>query len=535
LARFDGKTWRVYNTANSPLPNDDNTGLAIDEQGNLWIGTEGGTLTKFDGENWAVYGPPTSAPQLASPSFDVLGNLWIGSWGGGLVKFDGVDNWTVYNTGNSGLPNNRAWATVFDRQGNLWIGTYGGGVAKFDGVEDWTVYNTFNSGLPHNDAAVGSGTLAVDGQGNVWIGTFGGGLAKFDGENWTVYNTSNSGLPDNSVYSLAIGAQGSVWIGTFDGGLAKFDGENWTVYNTSNSGLPDNRVYSLAIDAQGSVWIGTESGGLAVYRPQPTVDFNGDRIVDCADMCMMIDHWHTDEPLYDIAPRPFGDGIVDARDLAMLSEYLFEDYRMLSHWKLDETEGDIAYDSAGGNDGTVYGGPVWQPADGKVDGALQLDGMDDYISTPFILDAGAGVLSTFAWIKAGTPGQVIISQADQTIGRGFRAGSTWLGSDPSDGKLITGLMDTLFGPLESDYVITDDQWHHVGLVYDLTGFHRHLYVDGAPVAEDANPVGGVASSGGLYIGAGQDLDAASFFSGLIDDVRIYNQALSPEDIEGMAH
>jgi hypothetical protein len=277
-------------------------------------------------------------------------------------------------------------------------------------------------------------------------------------------------------------------------------------------------------------------GGFDIWMApiDPVVDFNGDGIVDCADMCIMVDHWGEDYSLCDIGPTPFGDGIVDVQDLIALSKHLFEDYRMLVHWKLDEAEGDIAYDSAGGNDGTVYGGPVWQPADGKVDGALQFDGIDDYISTPFILDVAAGAFSTFAWIKADTPGQVIISQADRTIGRGCRAGSTWLGSDPSGGRLMTGLMGTLFGPLESDSVITDGQWHHVGLVYDFDALHRHLYVDGAQVAEDANPVGGVYSDGGLYIGAGQDLDAASFFFGLIDDVRIYPLALSAEEIEALA-
>ena len=56
----------------------------------------------------------------------------------------------------------------------------------------------------------------------------------------------------------------------------------------------------------------------------------------------MVDRWHTDEPFYDIAPPPSGDGIVDVQDLVVLSEHLFEDYRMVAHWKMDETEGMIA-------------------------------------------------------------------------------------------------------------------------------------------------------------------------------------------------
>ena len=58
----------------------------------------------------------------------------------------------------------------------------------------------------------------------------------------------------------------------------------------------------------------------------PIVDFNGDGIVDAADMCIMVDHWGTDEPLCDIGPMPWGDGIVDVQDLIILAEHLFEEF-----------------------------------------------------------------------------------------------------------------------------------------------------------------------------------------------------------------
>ena len=57
----------------------------------------------------------------------------------------------------------------------------------------------------------------------------------------------------------------------------------------------------------------------------PIVDFNADGIVDSADMDIMVDHWHTDEPLCDIGPTPLGDGIVDAQDMLVLTEYLTEE------------------------------------------------------------------------------------------------------------------------------------------------------------------------------------------------------------------
>jgi len=58
----------------------------------------------------------------------------------------------------------------------------------------------------------------------------------------------------------------------------------------------------------------------------PIVDLNGDGIVDAADMCIMVDHWGTDNFLCDIGPMPWGDGIVDVEDLIVLAEHLFEEF-----------------------------------------------------------------------------------------------------------------------------------------------------------------------------------------------------------------
>jgi beta-lactamase regulating signal transducer with metallopeptidase domain/Tol biopolymer transport system component len=65
-------------------------------------------------------------------------------------------------------------------------------------------------------------------------------------------------------------------------------------------------------------------GGYDIWQVSilPIVDFNGDGIVDSIDVAMMVDYWHTDEPLYDIAPMPFGDGIVDDKDVLLILEYL---------------------------------------------------------------------------------------------------------------------------------------------------------------------------------------------------------------------
>ena len=158
----------------------------------------------------------------------------------------------------------------------------------------------------------------------------------------------------------------------------------------------------------------------------PVVDLNGDGKVDFKDFRKLAQYWGQDEPSCDIAPLPFGDGIVDEQDLMVLAEHLLEEFQPVALWMLDETEGSTAYDSIGVNDGTLHGNPAWQPTGGMVGGALQFDGAGDYVSTPFILDPAAGAFSAFAWIKGGAPGQGIISQ-------GGWVSQTWMGVGASDG------------------------------------------------------------------------------------------------------
>jgi len=55
---------------------------------------------------------------------------------------------------------------------------------------------------------------------------------------------------------------------------------------------------------------------------EPVVDLNGDGSVDAVDIHIMADYWGTDEPLCDIGPMPWGDGIVDRQDLIVLAEHL---------------------------------------------------------------------------------------------------------------------------------------------------------------------------------------------------------------------
>lgn len=175
-----------------------------------------------------------------------------------------------------------------------------------------------------------------------------------------------------------------------------------------------------------------------------------------------------------------------------------------------------AYDSFGANDGFIVGNPVWLPEGGQIGGAIQLDGVDDYVGTPFVWNPGDGAFSVFAWVQGGGPDQVIVSQFD---------GKDWLLVDAA-GVLVTNLRQTARGSdtLSSQVVVADGSWHRVGLTWG--GTTRSLYVDGVTVAED-EPGGMPDVSEGLNIGCSANLEPSSFFSGRIDDVHIYNRAVRP--------
>jgi len=258
----------------------------------------------------------------------------------------------------------------------------------------------------------------------------------------------------------------------------------------------------------------------------PIVDFNGNGQIGIGDLTTLIEKWGQNEPSLDIGPMPWGDGVVDAADLEVLMSYWGQkayDRHLLAHWMLDETEGDVAYDSAVQNDAVVSGDATWAPEGGTIAGALSFDGMDDYIQAPRILNPADDVFSVFAWIKGGVPGQAIISQEN---------GVNWLMAN-TEGALSTDISDPITQtrqgtggglPLTSLALITDGNWHRVGFVWD--GSSRILYVDDVVVAEDtlSNLAG---ASGGLRIGTGSDLEAGTFWSGLIDDVRIHDRVVAP--------
>jgi choline-sulfatase len=192
-------------------------------------------------------------------------------------------------------------------------------------------------------------------------------------------------------------------------------------------------------------------------------------------------------------------------------------------WKFDETSGTIASDSSGnGKDGTVYGA-TWTTA-GKSNGALDFDGVDDYVGLPNIVNPSATNFTVVAWVKldvsAGSNSQIILQQEGTT-------GRSWLYRRSSDGKLATflGNVATL-----SSGTITTGSWYHVAVVNN--GGAVQLYFNGQPDGSASRTL--ESATGNMRVGRHKTPDTVNEeWDGIIDQVRIYNRALTAAEVLGL--
>jgi pimeloyl-ACP methyl ester carboxylesterase/sugar lactone lactonase YvrE len=244
--------WTTYTTRHG-LASNAVSSIAVDSDGHVWVGTFGGGVSRFDGQEWFTYstGHGLADDWVTAVVVDSDGDMWAGTYGGGLSRFDGTQ-WTTYTAADSGLANGWITALAIDRSGNLWVGTDGGGVSRFDG-QSWQAFTPANSGL----ASFWVTALAADGD-TLWVGTYDSGISRYDGRAWEIYSTESSALADDHINAITVDGQGWIWVGT-DHGVNLFNGQNWQTY-TAADGLADDHVEAIASDSQGQLWFGTAKG-----------------------------------------------------------------------------------------------------------------------------------------------------------------------------------------------------------------------------------------------------------------------------------
>ena len=245
------KLFTTYNKSHG-LSNNVVFSITEDNNGNIWFGTYGGGVCRFNGDAFVTFNAQQGLASNAvfTIAEDKNQDLWFGTYGGGVTKYNGK-SFETYNV-SQGLVNNTVWAITKDRKNNLWFGTYGDGVSMFDG-HSFTNYNTMN-GLPNNTVRC----IKEDKHGNIWFGTEGGGVSKFNGISFTNYKTEQ-GLISNTVRTIFEDMNGNFWFGSEGSGVSKFDGKRFINYNTTH-GLINNVVRSICEDKKGNIWFATQAG-----------------------------------------------------------------------------------------------------------------------------------------------------------------------------------------------------------------------------------------------------------------------------------
>lgn len=205
---------------------------------------------------------------------------------------------------------------------------------------------------------------------------------------------------------------------------------------------------------------------------------------------------------------------------------LDKDPHLVGWWKFDDASGRTAVDSSGhGRKGTLKGKLSFDKASvpGRTGKALRLTGTNDCVE---ILGykgvAGAQTRTVAAWIKTKRSKGEIVSWGAKDFGQmctlGFIRGR--VGLTPHGGYLYMNAP------------VHDDKWRHVAMVVaeaDRPNLHDDvkLYLDGAPA--EIHDIG-LLDLWPLDTGKELDVRIGSRFKGVIDDLRIYDRALSDEEI-----
>lgn len=199
---------------------------------------------------------------------------------------------------------------------------------------------------------------------------------------------------------------------------------------------------------------------------------------------------------------------------------------LVGWWKLDETGGTVAVDSSGnGHNGTLRGNPVWRPQAGRIGGAIELGGHGDFvkIDNESAFDF-TGQITIAAWVN-------IMSVPQEWTGIVTKGDNAW--------RMSTDFARNAFhfGLAQEDYLngrtdVSPGAWHQVVCTYD--GQKMCTYVDGR--LDASRPRTGPMGTNDFPVCIGENIQLTGHcWHGLIDDVRIYNYALSESQVRALAN
>ena len=197
--------------------------------------------------------------------------------------------------------------------------------------------------------------------------------------------------------------------------------------------------------------------------------------------------------------------------------------KLIAYWKLDEIEGSSATDSSGNNlTGMLVGNPQWLPSGGKFGGALKFDGIDDFVETNYATDLPTWTVAV--WVNS--PAIPSSEVPSGPVHRDKNYHINWNHSfDEFRGAAGVQVADTWYPASFGD--LKANTWYHLVATYDGEDFKA--YKDGILITNNSTPSGDPDSES-TTLKLGRHSLYGDHFAGIIDDVRIYNYALSQAEI-----
>jgi len=253
-----------------------------DKLGNIWFATNQG-LARFDetGKQFEFFliESDNSRPQAISAIFeDSEDILWVGNSQGGLFTFNRHEKrFSKFKIEVAGEVE-RISAIYEDSFGFLWIGAFPVGLIRYDPISQKFKIFANDPNDPGTLSQNAVSNIFEDKKGNLWIGTESRGLNRLNRSNETLtqffYDPLNpSSLSNNIIMSLLVDNSGTLWIGTSGGGINRYDPNKVKFAHYKNDlrnpdALRGNMVWSIFKDSAGLIWAGTQMGGLTRFDPE---------------------------------------------------------------------------------------------------------------------------------------------------------------------------------------------------------------------------------------------------------------------------
>jgi signal transduction histidine kinase/ligand-binding sensor domain-containing protein len=282
LNKFNPQTEEFTSFRHDPdnpnsLSSDIITGLLIDKNNGLWIGTFGKGLQYIPLKDLYNNRKPrfknVSSTSIQSIYEDRLGNIWVSPWAFYLTKYDYQQNPFYYLKHVKGNPKSLggrgAFCIYIDSSHNIWIGHSRSGVTKYN-PQSGRYKHYRHKGNDQNSLRENSiRAVAEDSKGNIWFGTETKGIDILDPHTDTflhikVDTNDSTALKNNLVRWIIKSHTGDMWIGYNKEGIQLFDHENnsFITYDINPNSIGDESVSVLCEDRSGKLWLGTYYDGL---------------------------------------------------------------------------------------------------------------------------------------------------------------------------------------------------------------------------------------------------------------------------------